>query len=427
MRQLALLAVGVLIAADDPPKPQEPEPPKPGTVEPRPRAPADTSHDYVRFAFNFYNQSDHGGNPNVDESTMILEPMVLFSKGIGDRLTVTVKLQGDLVGDPFGLKGGEGGDDEEEGRVRSGANVRSGASGGAGGSSDTYFRVDGGAGYVVSDQVKVAAGVSTSTEKDYSSVGAYAKATYETPTKNDAFSIRLSGYFDSVELNFFDGTSGGSESRQTTSLGFAWIHVLTEKTVSVLNYDLTLQDGFLATAANSVMVAGTEVREILPDSRRRHSFFARVRHLVLPDLAVEPGAGFYFDDWGATAFNAEVNLFWEAIPDALIVRPGFRYHSQTQVDYFVPTSAGSIPAFRTQDSDLGTFDSQTISLKLVWPRAWGNPPSWKSAPTIPGGTTGWSGSASPLDFNGDSDESMAPAAAGGVCKRRAGVRPSSGL
>jgi hypothetical protein len=115
------------------------------------------------------------------------------------------------------------------------------------------------------------------------------------------------------------------------------------------------------------VAAGTEVREVLPDSRFRNSIFARIRHLLLEDLAVEPGVGIYFDDWGATAFNVELAAYWEAIPSTLIVRPWYRFHSQTEVDDFVSTSSATIPELRTQDSDLADFTSHTVGIKLILP------------------------------------------------------------
>lgn len=379
MRQLiALSLTSLLMAAGNDElakkkKQDETRPPRPETVEPEKRLPADSSHDFVRFAFNFYNQDDGGGNPNVDESTIILEPMILFSKGIGEKLVLTLKLQGDFVGDPFaGLGEGGGGEDEDEdGGGGGGANARTGASAGSG-TTEQYYRVDGGAFYAWSDQIKAGAGFSYSQESDYQSTGGYVKGSYETPSHNDAFSIRLGGYFDQVRLKFFDGSSGGTDRRQTTSIGIGYSRVLTAKTIASISWDVTLQEGFLATASNSVFIGDNEVREVLPESRARHAFHGRIRHLVMPDLAVEPGIGYYFDDWGAIAFNVEISLFWEVIPNTLIIRPSFRYHDQTAVDYFVPTAAGPVPTHRTQDSDLGSFDSQTIGMKFVWPTGLGD-------------------------------------------------------
>jgi hypothetical protein len=140
-----------------------------------------------------------------------------------------------------------------------------------------------------------------------------------------------------------------------------------------LNYDLTLQTGYLATPSNFVYVQGTAVNELFPRNRQRHAFFGRVRQLLTPDLSIEPGVGYYVDDWGANAWSTTLALFWEAIPDGMIVRPSARYHSQSAIDYFIPyTGATAIPEYRTQDSDLSSFSDYTAGLKFIWPHALGD-------------------------------------------------------
>jgi hypothetical protein len=116
-----------------------------------------------------------------------------------------------------------------------------------------------------------------------------------------------------------------------------------------------------------VQTAGVEVREILPDSRIRNSVHARVRQLMSPTWALEPGIGYYHDSWGASAWNFEITSTWEARRGELLVGPNFRFHSQTAVDYFVPESATSVPEFRTQDADLGKYMSGTFGLNLILP------------------------------------------------------------
>jgi hypothetical protein len=112
-------------------------------------------------------------------------------------------------------------------------------------------------------------------------------------------------------------------------------------------------------------VGTTEVKESLPDSRVRHSLWGRVRHLLLDPLALEPGAGYYVDDWGARAWSLEVGLYWEAAPRSLILRPSVRFHSQEAVKYFVEGNPAAVPEYHTQDSDLGEFTTLVYGLKLT--------------------------------------------------------------
>jgi len=316
------------------------------------RAEADTARDFVRLAFNFYDQSDGGGNEHLKEDMTVLEPQILVSKAIGEKWTGTVKLQADIISAASVDK-----------RYRFAPGTQSGASG------DKFFGIDAGAFYAWSDQTTIGAGVSFSTEYDYRSLGAYAKWTYSTASKNDTFVVKASGYFDTLDLILFDGSEPGTDDRRSLSLGLGWSHVIGPRTVGTVNWDVTSQSGFLSTPYNSVVAAGTEVQEVLPDSRLRNAFHVRVRHLLVDDLAIEGGLGAYFDDWGATAFNVELAVHWEAIPEVLILRPSYRFHAQTEVDSFVSDGATSIPEERTQDSDLASFTSHTFGLKAIFPHA----------------------------------------------------------
>ncbi len=350
MRELIALAACLGLASSL--SAQETKDPRPEKVQDaQPRAEANTAKDFVRFSFNFYDQSDGGGNPNLPEDMTVLEPQLLFSKTLSEKWTLGVKLQADIISAASIEKG-----------KRFPAGTQSGATG------DKYFGVDAGAFYAWADQVTVGGGITGSTEYDYMSMGLYGKVSYDTSSKNDTFSLRISAYHDTLDLILFDGTTDGNDTRDSVSAGFGWTHVFASGTVGTLNWDLTTQSGFLSTPYNSVVAAGTEVREVLPSNRLRNAVHARVRHLLFQDLAVEPGLGGYFDDWGATALNLEFALWWEAIPNLVFVRPTYRYHVQSEVDYFVPTSAAAIPTYRTQDSDLAAFHSNTFGLKFVFPR-----------------------------------------------------------
>lgn len=336
--------IWLLLAAS----PQDETPPRPPEKE---HAPADASRDYVRFAFNFYDQVDRGGNPNLDEDMTVLEPMVLISKSLGERWTGTLKVQSDLIS-AASIEAGK----------RFPPGLQSGASG------DQYFGLEAGAFYAWSDQTRIGAAVSYSTEYDYDSVGGNVRWIYDTESRNDTFVAKAGAFYDTLDLIRFTGFQTGTDTRVSFSAGLGWTHVLGPRTVGTVNWDITLQQGFLETPYNSVVAAGTEVTEELPDDRLRNAFHVRVRHLILEDLAVEPGIGVYLDDWGANAFNVEVNFHWEAIPGILMVRPSYRYHTQTEVRYFVSPTAAAIPADRTQDSDLAEFDSHTLGLKIIFLR-----------------------------------------------------------
>lgn len=352
MRELILLGA-MLAAAPAAMSQQETPPPRPESPQDAaiPPAEANTARDFFRFSFNFYSQDDGGGNPNLPEDMTVLEPQILVSKTLSEAWTLSLKLQADII---------------TAASVERGKRFPPGTQSGATG--DKYFGVDAGAFYAWSDQTTVGAGVTGSTEYDYQSLGAYVRWAYDTESRNDTFVARFSGYFDTLDLIRFTGLRDGTDQRTSLSLGLGWTHVIGPDTVGTLNWDITNQNGFLSTPYNSVVAAGTEVEEVLPDTRFRNSVHGRVRHLLWEDVAIEPGAGFYLDDWGARAFNVEMALWWEVVRGLVIVRPSYRFHIQQEVDYFVNPSSSTIPKFRTQDSDLADFNSHTIGLKLIFPK-----------------------------------------------------------
>jgi len=317
------------------------------------RTATDGDRNYARIAFNFYDQKDHGGNPNKNDSIRVWEPVLLVVPSMSDKWTGKFKLQGDVIASST-----------------VGTDATTTASGAKRSPllpGEAFFRTEAAAFYAWSDQLTVGGGLIYSTEPDYKSRGVYLQSTFDLPSHNDTFLLKATGFFDALDLNFFDDTSGGSDHRRTLALGPGWTHIFGPGTVGMINWDFTSQQGFLATPINSVKAAGTEVREILPDSRIRNAIHARVRQLMSPTWAVEPGIGYYHDSWGATAWNFEITSTWEARPAELYVEPSFRFHTQTAVDYFVPDSAASIPEFRTQDADLDKYMSGTFGLNFILP------------------------------------------------------------
>ncbi len=311
---------------------------------------AETHRNFARFAFNFYSQSDGGGNPNLKEDMTVFEPQLLVGLGLTDDLSLSLKAQGDIISAA-----------SVDHRYRFPNGAQSGASG------DTYFGLEGGLFYAWSDQVHVGVGLSGSVEYDYASFGANTRLVWDSEDKNDTLLVKLSAFFDTLTLILFDGTQPGLAGRRSYNVGVGWTHLLGPRTVGTLNYDLTLQNGFLSTPYNSVFTTGGEARELLPHDRLRHAVFARVRQLVFDDLALEPGVGVYLDDWGARALNAELHAYWEVFPGVVLLQPWYRYHTQSQIDWFVADTASVLPDLRTQDSDLAAFDSHTFGLKLVVP------------------------------------------------------------
>jgi hypothetical protein len=363
VRVQLILAVALLLQTQETPK----ETPELGKY-----APAKPGIGIVDVLLNFYDQDDGGGNPNQKEKVTIVQPMLLVNAKLGERWSGSLTLQSDVImagsDSSSGASGRAAGSGSASAPAGGGEEEGEGEEGGEGdgdfGVTELQFAGALGLNHLLGERMQFGGGVSYSHEDNYESVGAYLRWAYETPDKNDAFGVRLTALFDTVELEYFDGADGGDAGRRTIAPGLAWTHVLTPRTLLVANYDLTMQSGELGTPAQSVVAGGVEIREELPDSRLRHAMHFRLRHLLLATIAVEPRLSYYTDSWGARAWSAELAFYWEVVPSALVVRPSYRYHDQSAVDYFVDDGAAG--RYRTQDSDLGAFSSHSWGLKFTF-------------------------------------------------------------
>ena len=363
MQQLILLALGL---AQDVPKD------RPTTTEElRPYADKRQTIDMVQLSLNFYEQSDDGGNPNLKEEVAILQPMLLLATKLSEDWNASLMLQGDAIIGRSGSgasgsaaagtapAGGGGEEDERDGERDGNLEI-----------SEVQYTGVFTLNRRLSSLSSVSGSLSMGNEDDYRSFGLHARWVQDTADHDNTFLLRLSMYFDRLDVVVFDGTDLGEDRRRTFSPGLGYTRVLGARTLVSFSYDLTLQEGFLSTAKNSVVAAGTEVPEALADRRVRHSLTVRARHLLSEPLALEPEGGVYVDDWGARGLGAAVYLHWEASRGALILRPGVRWYAQTEVDDFLDPGAASIPARRTQDSDLGAFTTRTLSLKATFLKSW---------------------------------------------------------
>lgn len=345
------------------------------TEQLRPYAAPRQTIDMVQLSLNFYEQSDGGGNPNLKEEVTILQPMLLLATKLSEDWNASLMLQGDAIIGRSGSgasgsaaagaapAGGGGGEEEDE-------EGRDGERDGNLEISEVQYSGVFSLGHRLSPYASLNGGISLGNEDDYRSFGLHARWIQDTRNHNDTFLLRMSMYLDRLDVVTFEGTDLGEDRRRTFSPGVGYTRVLSGRTLVSFGYDLTFQSGFLATAKNSVVAAGLEVPEALPDRRLRHSLTGRARHLLGDPLAVEPELGFYADDWGARGVAAALYLHWEPSPGAFILRPGLRWYAQTEVDDFLDPGASSLPPLRTQDSDLGGFTTRTLSLKATFLKSW---------------------------------------------------------
>jgi len=395
MRLLLTLAAAMALAgaarAQDPPAPA-PEPPVEGSPPrrdasgtPNVAAPGPTrdsatqaptagraGHGSFEARLGYYHNDDSDeSNPFLDERETVIEPVFIFSYDITDKVSVDASLSYDHV---------------------SSASIdrlsrypeQSGASG------DYYYGGDLGVRFRPTDDLRFGVTGGLSAEYDYRSLRAGGTAAVDLFDKNTTLSLGLNAFLDTVDIIRFNGSEAeGEDDRTTLSATLGWYQVLSSTVHLDVGYTFTHQSGFLETAFNSVVLEdstdlpnpflennarGVEIVEELPDTRLRHALFYEVRKYFDTGTAVGVGGRSYADSWGILSQAVELRVYQWLVPDVLRIRARYRFYVQDGADDFqrhfrVPPGARA--AFvatqdRTQDSDLGPFNSHTLGLRLDW-------------------------------------------------------------
>lgn len=217
------------------------------------------------------------------------------------------------------------------------------------------------------DRSSVSFTLGLSTEYDYRSVSAGLGYSRDFNEKNTTLAGSLRHYEDVVELYDIDGVKRGDDSRSTTNANVSLTQVLGQKTVGFVEFDATIQSGFLSTPFHEVgFPNGVVVAERLPDSRRRFALGLGLNHSFGRNVVQRLHYRLYDDDWGirAHSISAETHFRLPTAGESWLY-PFVRFHTQTASDYFGATgSFTGREEFYTSDWDLAEVDTDRYGLGL---------------------------------------------------------------
>lgn len=328
----------------------------------RPADAGPAGHGFVEFRLGYYENDDSGnGNPFLDESLTIIEPIVVFDYNYSDRLAVHGKFSYDHV---------------SSASIDRLSNYpdQSGASG------DNYFGFDLGMRYALRPDLRLGAFLSTSFEYDYQSFGLGGHLERDLADRNATIKWSLNAFLDAIDVIRFDGSEEGGDDRVSITTSLSWYQVLGPRTHGELGSTFTYQSGFLETPYNAVVVEdpglppnpnlenlarGIEIVEELPDDRVRAALFGKVRHSLTGRTAVELGSRLYADTWGIASVSMEPRWYQWWVRERLYTRLRYRFYVQTAADDY-DDRFELVESKRTQDSDLSAFSSHTFGLQFVW-------------------------------------------------------------
>ncbi|HTF89311.1 MAG TPA: DUF3570 domain-containing protein [Planctomycetota bacterium] len=318
----------------------------------------------IATRLGYFDQKDSiDGNPFLDESLTVIEPVVILDWDLSKDLGYTLKAAYDNV---------------------SSASIdrlhnypdQSGASG------DYWYGLEFGMRHRLDDEWRVGWHLGASVEYDYRSLKAGGETTWTPTDGRDArVTTSLDMFLDDLDVIRFNGVDEGSDQRFSVASTTQWYQILSPRMHALLGATLAYQNGFLETAYNGVVVEdgatppfpfdngalGTEITEELPDSRTRLALFGRLRRQLVEGTALELGARFYGDDWGISSVTLEPRLYQILLHDRLMMRLRYRYYTQSAADDYVESLPNApLPEFRTSDSELGEYDAHSVGLKFLW-------------------------------------------------------------
>jgi hypothetical protein len=218
----------------------------------------------------------------------------------------------------------------------------------------------------------ISAGVSSSTEFDYQSLGANIGFSKKTKDRNGEFSAKLQGYFDQVHLiapEELRSTSGvkdhGSASRTTIAGSLSWSQVINKNLQVTVLADLVQQQGFLSLPFYRVYFNNGSVhQETLPDSRFKVPLGLRANYFLGDRIIIRSYYRFYKDDWGITSHTASIELPVKITP-FFSISPFYRFYSQTAVKYFAGYEQHTAQdAYYTSNYDLSKFNSNFLGVGI---------------------------------------------------------------
>jgi len=241
---------------------------------------------------------------------------------------------------------------------------------------------------------KIVWGANVSREFDFTSLGGSGTFMRDLNQRNTTLSAGFSFELDAIrpvggapvaltEMQAAGpSTREGDKSRSIIEMLLGVTQVVDRNTLIQFNYGVALSNGYHTDAYKIVSVVdeitgvvalgeslnGKYLYESRPDSRIKHSLFAKVKRYINGDVA-DASYRYMWDDWGVA--SSTIDMHYRFNLKSWYLEPHVRYYRQQAADFYhtsitttqatlLETSGGDL----TADYRLGDMAATTIGLKL---------------------------------------------------------------
>lgn len=249
---------------------------------------------------------------------------------------------------------------------------------------DSRIALSGGGAMPLGRFTNLSAGLYTSSEHDYTSLGGNAALTRDFNKRSTTLALRMSYFHDTISpeggrpiplavmptIGPDQPRLEGDGSKDVVDLGLGWTQVLNRSTVAQFNYTLSMVSGYQTDPYKIVsQVDGATgnpdnyLFESRPEDRLRHVFFGKVNHHLGRDI-VSMSYRFMSDDWGIKSHTVDLTYRWN-FSKTKYLRPHFRYYNQGAADFYrrYLVSGEELPTEVSADYRLGDMVAYTVGLK----------------------------------------------------------------
>jgi hypothetical protein len=264
---------------------------------------------------------------------------------------------------------------------------------------DTRYAVSGNWQQPLGRMNTLSAGLSFSTEYDYTHLGANIKLSHDFNNRNSTVSLALAVASDELDpeggapiplsamLDVGDlSNRTGNADKDVVDIVAGFTQVINRNLVLQVNYSFSDASGYLNDPYKIVSlvdpVSGDPLPRVLtpgidgpsheylfesrPDERTKHSFYGQAKY-YMDGKVLDASYRYMTDDWDIESHTLDLRYRWP-MGDRSYLEPHVRYYTQSHADFYLPSIDGTaaLPAHASADYRLGEFDAVTLGLKYGW-------------------------------------------------------------